>query len=145
MANFAEWLINDRERPYIMGAIEELDAMLRDPARKLVVSADYVDLASGGRNELYIMLIEEAGGAAGGRAGGFGGRSIRRVYHFICSSHSCEKPLETESDARITSVDIPAGIARLPAVLLDGAQVMIYGVVDPDAVKGLNESLMEGR
>ncbi len=128
-----------------MGAIEELDAMLRDPARKLVVSTGYVDLTSEVQNELYIMLIEEAGGAAGGRAGGFGGRSVRKVYHFICKNRSCEKLLETESEALILSVDIPAGIARLPAVLLDGAQEMVYGIVDPVAVNELSESLREGR
>ncbi|MDG6928214.1 MAG: hypothetical protein JRN26_02320 [Nitrososphaerota archaeon] len=121
-----------------MDTASVLNSMLADPARKVVVSTSPVDLLSCSYNELYIFIITESGSPAGGRAAGFGGRTIARVYRFACKEGKWSMELDTDSETILSKIDIPAGIARLPVTLLDGSELLAYAVIDGDAVREIS-------
>lgn len=133
------YFINRPKTRRRMDAREELDSLLRDPRRKLVVSEVNVDLVGlDGPNVLYLLVMPDSRGSAGGRAGGFGQRSIEKVYCFRYEKGRCEKLFETDSDEKLSEFEIPPGIARLPAILIDGTEEMVYGIVDPETILAFN-------
>ena len=56
---------------------ESIDAILQLPQRKLVVAQSEVHLDSEQtKNEIFLLMVEESKGSAGGRAAGSGHRRI---------------------------------------------------------------------
>ena len=51
---------------------ESIDEILQLPQRKLVVAQYDIDLGLDARNEIFILMVEESSGSAGGRAAGSG-------------------------------------------------------------------------
>ncbi|MEM0287539.1 MAG: hypothetical protein QXG05_05140 [Nitrososphaerota archaeon] len=118
-----------------LDASKELDNLLKDYTRKIVISENYVYLTSNQPNKLYVIVVAEGLGAAGGRAGGFGHRVIERLYCFRYDGANWQKLIQIDSQEYLSEIDIPPGIARLPARLLDGTEEVVYGMVDPEALK----------
>ncbi|MGH9889900.1 MAG: hypothetical protein ACRD4Z_00675, partial [Nitrososphaeraceae archaeon] len=58
------------------GSLEEV---LLIPTRKLVVASTDIDLRKSEDCTVFVLLVEEALGSAGGRAGGSGSRKIGRI------------------------------------------------------------------
>ena len=53
--------------------MNELESILLNPQRKLLVTDNEIDLANvSSNNRIFILLIEESKGSAGGRGGGSG-------------------------------------------------------------------------
>jgi hypothetical protein len=116
-----------------MTPLEELSDLLTGKSRVIVLSDREVDLRRG-KNRLFILKMLEGSLAAGGRGAGFGERKITKVALFDFYENGCDKLFETEDPSRLGAFEVPYYVSRLPFILADGAEVMGYGVVDPDLV-----------
>jgi hypothetical protein len=118
-----------------MEPIDELATLLRGGGRRIVVAEKPIDLRSlTAENGIYIFQMIEERGAAGGRSGGFGGRTLERIYRFQCGGGQCEKLAELDNEETVMKYEIPHYAARLPVTLPDGMEAVVYGVFDPDLV-----------
>jgi hypothetical protein len=113
---------------------ESIDDILQHPARKLVVAEAEIDLTTDNKNDIFILLVEESRGSAGGRAAGSGVRKINKVIRYSCSNGMCIKSFETENTVSIELFDIPYSAVALDIKLFQGKQIVVQGIVDPDLV-----------
>src|SRR4029079_17800271 len=86
---------------------DSIDAILQLPQRKLVVSQNDVYLDRQAKNEIFVLMVEESRGSAGGRAAGSGHRKVERVYGFSCDGGTCAKFFDTDDQSKIEMFDIP--------------------------------------
>ena len=114
--------------------LESIDEILRLPQRKLVVSEHEVSLDRPTRNEIYILMVEESRGSAGGRAAGSGHRRINRIYGFSCSDDKIARFLDVADQEKVEQFDIPYSAVAMDIRLSDGTSYVVQGVVDPDLV-----------
>jgi hypothetical protein len=114
---------------------DSIDAILQLPQRKLVVSQNDVYLDRQTRNEIFVLMVEESRGSAGGRAAGSGHRKVERVYGFSCDSGKCAKFFDTGDQSEIEMFDIPYSAVAMDIKLSDGTPFVVQGIVDPDFVK----------
>lgn len=121
-----------------MSAIGSLDAILQLPQRKLVVAQHDVHLNEPIKNEIFVLMVEESRGSAGGRAAGSGHRKISKVYGFSCDGGSCNKLLELDDPAKIEMFDIPYSAVAMDILLSNGQPYVVQGIVDTDFVAGYN-------
>ena len=113
---------------------EPIDDILELSQRKLVVSQYDIDLELHDRNEIFILLIEESFGYAGGRGGGSGSRRINRIYGFSCNGGICRKYYETAEQEKIELFDIPYSAVAMDIKLSTGKSLVVQGIVDPDLI-----------
>ena len=118
-----------------MSPLDELSELLTSTARVVVIAQSDVDLRTlAGENKIFLLKINEGSGAAGGRSGGFGQRSLAVVKLFRYANGLCEKLFETDDEAKLSDFEIPYHVARIPFTLADGTEKMGYGVIEPDLV-----------
>ena len=110
-----------------------LDEILQLPQRKLVVASGDVVLDSAARNEIFILMVEESRGSAGGRAAGGGHRKITRIYGFACEA-GCSKVFETDDAQKIEQFDIPYSAVAMDIKLSSGQPYVVQGVIDPEMI-----------
>lgn len=110
-----------------------IDEILQLPQRKLLVAQADVALDKKSRNEIFILMVEESKGSAGGRAAGSGHRRISRVYGFSCDG-VCNKVFETDNLQMIEQFDIPYSAVAMDITLSDGRPYVVQGIVDPDFI-----------
>ncbi len=113
-----------------------IDEILQLPQRKLVVAQNDVRLDKQDRNEIFVLMVEESRGAAGGRAAGSGHRRISKVYCFACENGRCEKTLEVDDSAKVDMFDIPYSAVAMDITLSDGRPYVVQGIIDPDFTAG---------
>jgi len=113
---------------------ESIDEILQHPARKLVVAEAEIDLTTDNKNEIFILLVEESRGSAGGRAAGSGVRKINKVMRYSCSNGTCIKCFETENTESIELFDIPYSAVAMDIKLFQGKQIVVQGIVDAELV-----------
>ncbi len=120
-----------------------IDAILQLPQRKLVISQNdiYLDDKQA-KNEIFILMVEESRGSAGGRAAGSGYRRINRIYGFSCDGGRCDKFFDTDDQSKIEQFDIPYSAVAMDIRLSDGRPYVVQGVVDPNFVE-LYHSLIQ--
>jgi hypothetical protein len=114
---------------------DALDTILQLPQRKLVISKNDVLLDKEMNNEIFVMMVEESKGSAGGRAAGTGHRRIDRIYGFSCSDKRCLKFFEISEQDKIGQFEIPYSAVAMDIRLSDGKPYVVQGVVDPELVK----------
>ena len=114
---------------------DSLDEILQLPQRKLVVAQNDVLLDSALKNEIFILMVEESRGSAGGRSAGGGHRKITRIYGFACDA-GCRKIFETDDPRKVEQFDIPYSAVAMDIKLSTGAPYVVQGVVDPDMIAG---------
>jgi hypothetical protein len=113
-----------------------IDGILQLPQRKLVISQNDVYLdGRQAKNEIFILMVEESRGSAGGRAAGSGYRRINRIYGFSCDGGRCEKFFDTDDQSKIEQFDIPYSAVAMDIRLSDGRPYVVQGVVDPSFVE----------
>jgi hypothetical protein len=112
---------------------DSLDEILQLPQRKLVVAQADVLLDGPAKNEIFVLIVEESKGSAGGRAAGSGHRRISKVYGFACEG-SCAKVFETDDPQKVEKFDIPYSAVAMDIRLSGGQPYVVQGVVDPDFV-----------
>jgi len=110
-----------------------LDAILQLPQRKLVVAQSDVHLNKlDSNNEIFILMVEESRGAAGGRAAGSGNRKIDKVYGFACKGGKCIKLLEIDDPTKVEMFEIPYSAVAMDIVLSTGQPCVVQGIVDSE-------------
>lgn len=112
-----------------------IDELLQMPQRKLVVAQNNVALNKGIKNQIFILMVEESRGSAGGRAAGSGHRKISKVYGFSCNGQ-CSKVFETDDPQKVEAFDIPYSAVAMDITLSNGKPYVVQGIVDPDFVAG---------
>ncbi len=110
-----------------------IDEIIKLPQRKLVVAQSDVALDKKSKNEIFILMVEESRGSAGGRAAGSGHRKISKVYGFYCDT-VCSKVFETDDQQKVEMFDIPYSAVAMDITLSDGTPYVVQGIVDPDFV-----------
>ena len=111
-----------------------IDAILQLPQRKLEVAQYDVCLDGQEKNEIFILMVEESRGSAGGRAAGSGHRRVERIYGFICDGGACTKFFESGDQDKVDQFDIPYSAVAMDIRLTDGQQYVVQGIVDSDLV-----------
>lgn len=120
-----------------LGALmsDSIDAILKLPQRKIVVAENDVFLDQQIKNDIFILMVEESIGSAGGRAASFGHRRVDRIYGFSCyGSGKCTKFFDTIEQDKIDQFDIPYSAVAMDIRLSDGKPYVLQGIVDPGSV-----------
>jgi hypothetical protein len=114
---------------------DSIDSVLQLPQRKLVVAQSDIHLDDGqGKNEIFVLMVEESRGSAGGRAAGSGHRRIERIYGFACGGGKCTKFFDSSEQEKVDRFDIPYSAVAMDIRLSDGRPYVVQGIVDPDFV-----------
>ncbi|MCI0559682.1 MAG: hypothetical protein MN733_14430 [Nitrososphaera sp.] len=118
-----------------MSMPNSIDEILLLPQRKLLVSQKDVHLDDrAARNHIFILMVEESRGSAGGRAAGSGSRRVDRIYGFACQGGECSKFFETDDQSRIEQFDIPYSAVAMDIRRSDGTAYVVQGIVDPEMI-----------
>ena len=114
---------------------DSIDAVLQLPQRKIVVAENDVFLDKQIKNDIFILMVEESTGSAGGRAASFGHRRVDRIYGFSCyGSGKYTKFFDTIEQDKIDQFVIPYSAVAMDIRLSDGKQYVLQGIIDPDSV-----------
>ncbi len=116
----------------------KVSAILQLPRRKLIVSSQEINLnivdGSKEENTIFVLMVKESSGSAGGRGGGSGMRKIDRIVAFKMTGNSDEQIYETQDSQEIEEFDIPYSAVAMDIVLESGVPSVVQGVIDPDMV-----------
>jgi hypothetical protein len=115
----------------------ELNEILQTPKRKLVVSLSDIALNKNhdnAENIVFILMVEESRGAAGGRGGGSGNRKIDKVIGFKTNNNNILKIFETENAEMIEKFDIPYNAVAMDIILESGEPYVVQGITDKEMV-----------
>jgi hypothetical protein len=124
-------------------SLNTIDMILQLPQRKLVVCQDDICLDKKTmKNEIFILMVEESRGSAGGRAAGSGHRRINKIYAFSCNgSGDCQMFFDTDEQSRIDMFEIPYSAVAMDITLTDGQPFVVQGVVDPNLVTSYRSTI----
>ncbi|MGI0037810.1 MAG: hypothetical protein ACRD99_05580 [Nitrososphaera sp.] len=112
----------------------EIDGVIQLPQRKLVISQNELYLNTNKSNKIFVLMVEESRGSAGGRAAGSGSRRIDRIYGYSCEDGTCSQIFETDEQTKIELFDIPYSAVAMDIRLSDGRPFVVQGVVDSELV-----------
>ena len=109
------------------GSLEEV---LLLPIRKLVVASTDIDLRKSEDCIVFILLVEESFGSAGGRAGGSGSRKIGRILGFKRLQSKMDLLIDSLEMEIIDQFDVPYSDVALDIILSNGQKSVVQGIVD---------------
>ena len=114
-----------------------LSHILQLPKRKLVVSSNDIILDKNMQNEniIFILMVEESFGSAGGRGGGSGNRKIDKILGFKTNNNNKNLIFETEKSDIIEKFDIPYSAVAMDIILESGKSFVVQGIVDKDMIE----------
>jgi len=116
----------------------KVSEILNIPMRKLIVSSQEINLnAADGRvkeNTIFVLMVKESSGSAGGRGGGSGMRKIDRIMGFEIIGNSDEQIYETDDPQEIEEFEIPYSAVAMDIFLESGVSSVVQGVIDPNMV-----------
>lgn len=119
--------------------MNELELILLNTQRKLIVIYDELDLSNlSSYNQIFILLVEESKGSAGGRGGGSGHRKIVQVMGFKIDNKNIEKIYDTKDENIIEKFDIPYSALAMDIKISDGRQIVVQGIIDQNMIKDYN-------
>jgi hypothetical protein len=110
---------------------DSLEEVLLLPTRKLVVSSADIDLSKSHDCTVFVLLVEESVGSAGGRAGGSGSRKIDRVLGFRVHQYRIDPIVDSRETEIIDRFDVPYSAVALDIILSNGQESVVQGIVDP--------------
>jgi hypothetical protein len=115
----------------------ELSCILQLPKRKLVVSLNDIRLNKNSdiENIIFILMVEESFGSAGGRGGGSGNRKIDKILGFKIKDNKDIKIFETDDAELIEKFDIPYNAVAMDIVLESGEPYVVQGIMDQEIIK----------
>ena len=122
----------------VHGSLDSLDAIIKLPQRKLVAARNEVRLNSDSPNEIYVLMVEESRGSAGGRAASSGHRKINRIYGFRCAGNKTEQFFDSTDESEIERFEIPYSAVAMDILLSDGAPYVVQGVIDGQFIEAYN-------
>ena len=119
--------------------MNELESLLLSAQRKLLVIYDELDLSAiSSTNQIFILLVEESKGSAGGRGGGSGHRKIVQVRGFKIDKNKIEKIYDTKDENIIEKFEVPYSAVAMDIKLSDGREIVVQGIIDQDMIKDYN-------
>jgi hypothetical protein len=107
-----------------------LEEVLLLPARKLVVASTDIDLSKSEDCTVFVLLVEESLGSAGGRAGGSGSRKIGRILGFKMHQSKIDLIIDSRQKEIIDRFDVPYSAVALDIILSAGQESLVQGIVD---------------
>jgi hypothetical protein len=110
---------------------DSLEDILLLRTRKLVVASADIDLRRSEDCTVFVLLIEESIGSAGGRAGGSGSRKISRIIGFKRHESKMDLLIDSREMEIIDRFDIPYSAVALDIILSTGQDSVVQGIVDP--------------
>lgn len=114
--------------------LETIDEVLLLHGRKIVVAEREINLTSNNANEIFILLVEESRGSAGGRAAGSGSRKVSKIIRFSCANGECVNSFATDKRELIERLDLPYSAVAMDIKLSRGQEIVVQGIVDQDLV-----------
>ena len=108
-----------------------LEEVLLLPTRKLVVASTGIDLSKSDDCIVFVLLVEESFGSAGGRAGGSGSRKIGRILGFKIHQSKMDLIIDSREIEIIDRFDVPYSAVALDIILSTGQGSVVQGIVDP--------------
>ena len=114
-----------------MTNFSSLEEVLSLPTRKLVVASTEVDLSKSEHSIVFVLLVEESFGSAGGRAGGSGSRKISRILGFKIHQSMISLIIDIRETDIIDRFDVPYSAVALDITLSTGQRSVVQGIVDP--------------
>lgn len=119
--------------------MNELESLILSAQRKLLVIYNELDLSElSSNNQIFILLVEESKGSAGGRGGGSGHRKIVQVTGFKIDNKKIEKIYDTKDENIIEKFEIPYSAVAIDIKLSDGRQIVVQGIIDQVMIKDYN-------
>ncbi|VFJ15088.1 hypothetical protein [Candidatus Nitrosocosmicus franklandus] len=119
-------------------SLQDLSEIIKLPQRKLIVSSNDIDLTFSSNKEttntIFVLMIKESRGSAGGRGGGSGMRKIEKILAFDVEKDGDKLIYETSAEAEIEKFEIPYSAVALDIVLRSGEKYVVQGIVDPQMV-----------
>jgi hypothetical protein len=113
-----------------------LDEVIKLPKRKLVVSLNDITLdKKNHKNIIFLLMVEESFGSAGGRGGGSGNRKIDKIMGFNIDNNKKDLIFQTEDQNIIENFDIPYSAVAMDITLQSGQQFVVQGIVDQEMIK----------
>ena len=126
----------------------KVSEILNLPMRKLIISSQEINLnAADGRvkeNTIFVLMVKESSGSAGGRGGGSGMRKIDRIIGFEIIGNSDEQIYETDDPQEIEEFEIPYSAVAMDIVLESGVSSVVQGVIDPIMVNEYLKIIKKG-
>jgi hypothetical protein len=116
----------------------KLNQILQAPKRKLIVSLNDIRLnkySNDSENIVFILMVEESMGSAGGRGGGSGNRKIDKIFGFRIKDNKDIKIFETENPDIIEKFEIPYNAVAMDITLESGDPYVVQGIIDNDLIK----------
>ncbi|MGA7369466.1 MAG: hypothetical protein WBX01_10075 [Nitrososphaeraceae archaeon] len=107
-----------------------LEEVLLLPTRKLVVASNAIDLKKSEDCTVFVLLVEESSGSAGGRAGGSGSRKIGRILGFKREKSKMDLIIDSREMEIIDRFDVPYSAVALDIILSTGQESVVQGIVD---------------
>ncbi len=107
-----------------------LEEVLLLPTRKLVVASTDIDLRKSADCTVFVLLVEESFGSAGGRAGGSGSRKIGRILGFQRNLSRTDLIIDSQETETINQFDVPYSAVALDIFLSTGQESVVQGIVD---------------
>lgn len=107
-----------------------LEEVLLLPTRKLVVASTDIDLRKSEDCTVFVLLVEESFGSAGGRAGGSGSRKIGRILGFKRHLSRTDLIIDSQEMETINQFDVPYSAVALDIFLSTGQESVVQGIVD---------------
>lgn len=114
-----------------MTNFSSLEEVLSLSTRKLVVASTEVDLSKSEHSIVFVLLVEESFGSAGGRAGGSGSRKISRILGFKIHQSIISLIIDIREMDVIDRFDVPYSAVALDITLSAGQRSVVQGIVDP--------------
>ncbi len=113
-----------------------LDQVLKAPKRKLIVASNDIILNKNTDNIIFILMVEESFGSAGGRGGGSGNRKIDKIIGYKINNNNTLKIFETEDENTIEKFEIPYNAVAMDIILGSGAPYVVQGITDIEMING---------
>ncbi len=107
-----------------------LEEVLLLPTRKLVVASTDIDLRKSEDCTVFVLLVEESFGSAGGRAGGSGSRKIGRILGFKRHLSRTDLIIDSQETETIKQFEVPYSAVALDIFLTTGQESVVQGIVD---------------
>lgn len=108
-----------------------LEEILLLPNRKLVVSSNEIDLSKPESAIVFVLLVGESFGSAGGRAGGSGSRRISRILGYRIQESIIKQIIDISEAEVIDLFEVPYSAVALDIKLSTGKESVVQGIVDP--------------
>ena len=114
--------------------------VIKLPKRKLIVSSNDIILdKKNHENIVFILMVEESFGSAGGRGGGSGNRKIDKIMGFRINNNKKDLIFKTEDQNIIEKFDIPYSAVAMDIILESGQRFVVQGIVDEEMIKSYME------